>query len=47
MQNNSFTSETSNLNQAQAYRFSTRTSAEVYNEIMNIAREIERCRASV
>ncbi len=47
MQNNFFNSETPTFARAQAYNFDTNDSVDLYDEIMNIAREIERCRASV
>lgn len=46
MQNNFFRSETTVSKRTNVSR-STSASRDIYNEIMNIAKEIERCRASI
>lgn len=47
MRDNFFNSETPSFARAKAYNFSANASYELYNEIMDIAKEIEQCRASV
>lgn len=47
MQNNFLNLETPSFARAKAYNFGASASFELYNEIMDIAKEIERCRASV
>lgn len=47
MRDNYFDSETPSFARAKAYNYNSVASFELYNEIMNIAKEIELCRASV
>ncbi len=47
MQGNFLNYETPTFARAKAYNYSDSASFEVYNELMDIAKEIERCRASV
>lgn len=47
MRDNFLNLETPSFARAKAYNFSASASFELYNEIMNIAKEIEQCRASI
>lgn len=47
MQENYFASDIPSFARIEAYDFGTPASVEIYREIMGVAKEIERCRASV
>lgn len=47
MQENFFASDIPSFARIEAYDFGTPASIEIYREIMGVAKEIERCRASM